>query len=425
VSKSDIKIGIIGLGYVGLPLAVAFARKYPVVAYDIDINRVIVLNQGLDTSRETIPETIQNALVNGLRITADKTDLATANIYIVTVPTPVTASNEPDLTALRAASKLVAQYLKQDDIVIYESTVYPGATEEVCVPILVENSHLVYNKDFFVGYSPERISPGDKEHRLENIIKITSGSTPEIAQKIDKLYQTIIAVGTYLAPSIQVAEAAKVIENTQRDMNIAFVNELAQLFSLMDLDTQEVLKAAGTKWNFLPFQPGLVGGHCIGVDTHYLTYKAKQLGFEPKLIDAGRTINASMGNFVAQRLVKMMLAKDIALKNAKVLVAGITIKENVTDIRNARAVDVVRELASYGLEITVLDTWADVEEVKEVYTIDLVTDINTIKTVFDALIITVAHEDFKNMDFSKVLKDKNVIFDLKSVLEDTVIDGRL
>ncbi len=424
------KIAIIGLGYVGLPLAVAFASKYKVIGFDINQKRVAELKKGFDDTLEVEEELLKSVLVNdfnqkGLSMTHTLQDIADADIYVVTVPTPIDKHKIPDLTPLYKASESVGSILKKGDIVIYESTVYPGATEEDCVPILEKTSGLKFNQDFFAGYSPERINPGDKERTVTKILKVTSGSTPEIAEEIDQLYKSIITAGTYKASSIKVAEAAKVIENSQRDINIAFVNELSKIFRLMDIDTIEVLEAAGTKWNFLPFRPGLVGGHCIGIDPYYLAHKAKEYDYNPEIILSGRRLNDSMGQFVAQETVKMMLKKDIAVKNAKVLVLGITFKENCPDIRNSRAIDVVRELQDYQMQVDVYDPWASAEEVKHEYDLDLITDINKTNNQYDAVLAVVAHKEFKTMDIDKYTKENALIYDVKAIYPKEKSDLRL
>jgi UDP-N-acetyl-D-galactosamine dehydrogenase len=424
------KIAIIGLGYVGLPLAVAFASKYKVTGFDINQKRVAELKKGFDDTLEVEEELLKSVLVNdfnqkGLSMTHTLQDIADADIYVVTVPTPIDKHKIPDLTPLYKASESVGSILKKGDIVIYESTVYPGATEEDCVPILEKTSGLKFNQDFFAGYSPERINPGDKERTVTKILKVTSGSTPEIAEEIDQLYKSIITAGTYKASSIKVAEAAKVIENSQRDINIAFVNELSKIFRLMDIDTIEVLEAAGTKWNFLPFRPGLVGGHCIGIDPYYLAHKAKEYDYNPEIILSGRRLNDSMGQFVAQETVKMMLKKDIAVKNAKVLVLGITFKENCPDIRNSRAIDVVRELQDYQMQVDVYDPWASAEEVKHEYNLGLITDINKTSNQYDAVLAVVAHKEFKTMDIDKYTKENALIYDVKAIYPKEKSDLRL
>ncbi len=430
----NIKIAIIGLGYVGLPLAVEFAKKYPTIGFDINQNRIEQLRNNRDITLETTSDELKSVNVNdksdldtgkGLWFTTNLNDLEQANFYIVTVPTPVDKNNKPDLTPLYKASETVGKYLKKDDIVVYESTVFPGATEEECVPILEKISDLKFNEDFYVGYSPERINPGDKERTVTKILKVTSGSTPEIGKKIDAVYKSIITAGTHLAPSIKVAEAAKVIENSQRDINIAFVNELSKIFKLMDIDTNEVLAAAGTKWNFLPFKPGLVGGHCIGVDPYYLAQKAIQLGYNPEIILAGRRLNDSMGGFVAQETVKLMIKKDINVKDANVLVLGITFKENCPDIRNSRAIDVINELKSFKVNVDVYDPWATVSAVKHEYDLDLISDFKDINKKYDGVIIVVAHDIFKDIDLDDILNENHIIYDVKAMLPKENSDMRL
>jgi len=420
VNLQDKKLAIIGLGYVGLPLAVEFGKKFDTIGFDINEERIKELKEGYDRTLEVDSENLKSA--ERLTYTTDINDIKDANIYIVTVPTPIDSFKRPDLTPLIKASETVGKVLKKGDIVIYESTVYPGATEEDCVPVLEKFSGLKFNEDFFCGYSPERINPGDKEHTVTKIKKVTSGSTPEIAKVVDELYKSIIEAGTHLAPSIKVAEAAKVIENSQRDINIAFVNELAMIFNKMGIDTNEVLEAAGTKWNFLPFKPGLVGGHCIGVDPYYLTHKAQQLGYNPEIILAGRRLNDNMGIFVANQVVKLMIKKGKRIEGAKILVLGITFKENCPDIRNSRVIDVINELKDFGCEVEVYDPWADKEEVKHEYGIDLLTkedklDLNK----YDALVVAVAHNEFKEMDIKK--SDNQVVYDIKGILKEA--DGRL
>jgi UDP-N-acetyl-D-galactosamine dehydrogenase len=423
---NDYKIAVIGLGYVGLPLARLFATKYPVIGFDINENRVRDLNQGIDKTLEIEPKQLQEVLVNenplssrlvkGLFCSSQLEDIENCNIYVVTVPTPVNKNNKPILEPLIMASVTAGKVLKKGDIVIYESTVYPGATEEDCVPILEEYSGLKFNSDFYVGYSPERINPGDKQHTVEKILKITSGSTPEIAKKINKFYGEFIDAGTHMAPSIKVAEAAKVIENSQRDINIAFVNELAKIFNLLDIDTHAVLEAAGTKWNFLPFKPGLVGGHCIGVDPYYLAQKAQEMGYHPEIILAGRRLNDSMGEYVASQVIKLMLKKDLTIKNAKILVLGITFKENCPDVRNTRVVDVVRQLESYEMDVNIFDPWANAEELKKEY--GLISTQEQPNSKFQAIVLCVAHNEFLELDLD-VLKSKNaVVYDVKGVLGD-------
>ncbi len=414
------KLAIIGLGYVGLPLAVEFGKKFETVGFDINKERIEELEKGYDRTLEVDSENLKSA--KKLSFTTKLEDIKDANIYIVTVPTPIDSFKRPDLTPLLKASETVGKVLKKGDIVIYESTVYPGATEEDCVPILEKFSGLKFNKDFFCGYSPERINPGDKEHTVTKIKKVTSGSTPEVAKEVDELYKSIIEAGTHLAPSIKVAEAAKVIENAQRDINIAFVNELAMIFNKMGIDTNAVLEAAATKWNFLKFKPGLVGGHCIGVDPYYLTHKAQQLGYNPEIILAGRRLNDNMGIFVANQVVKLMIKKGKRIEGAKILVLGITFKENCPDIRNSRVIDVINELKDFGCNVDVYDPWADKEEVKEEYGIDLLTKEDNIDlSKYDAIVVAVAHDEFKNMDIKK--SDNQVIYDIKGILKES--DGRL
>lgn len=433
--EAKAKIAVIGLGYVGLPLARLLATKYPVVGFDINQTRIDGLRAGTDSTLEIEDEILQQVLVTGfeksnaddspkgLLCTSELKDIADCNYYIVTVPTPVDKNNSPDLTPLHKASKTVGKVLKEGDIVIYESTVYPGATEEECIPVLEKISKLKFNVDFFAGYSPERINPGDKEHTVDKILKVTSGSTPEIAQKVNQLYQSVITAGTYLAPSIKVAEAAKVIENAQRDINIAFVNELAKIFSLMNIDTQSVLEAAGTKWNFLPFKPGLVGGHCIGVDPYYLAQKAQELGYNSEIILAGRRLNDSMGEYVASQVVKLMIKKEIAVNGARLLMMGITFKENCPDVRNTKIVEVIKALKEYGIKVTVFDPLASPAEVLHEYDLDCETKLDQ-QQKFDAIVLGVAHAEFLEMDITKLQKETAVIYDVKGVLKNGV-DGRL
>jgi len=421
----EFKIAVIGLGYVGLPLAVEFSKKHNVIGFDINKTRVSELNKGIDETLEVTEEDLKSVLNKekiGLKITDNKEDLANCNIYIVTVPTPVDINNRPLLTPLIKSSQTIGEYLKKDDIVIYESTVYPGVTEDVCAPILEEVSGLTFNKDFTCGYSPERINPGDKKHTITKIKKVTSGSTPKTAEIVNNLYASIITAGTHLAPSIKTAEAAKVIENAQRDINIAFVNELAKIFNKLDIDTQAVLEAASTKWNFLPFKPGLVGGHCIGVDPYYLAQKAQEVGYHPEIILAGRRLNDSMGEFVASDFVKLMLNKGKEVKNAKVLMLGITFKENCPDIRNTKAIDVYKSLKSYNIDVDVYDPWADTKEVEEEYSISLVSDITH---KYDGVIHVVSHNEFNKLDLAKFKKEKAVIYDVKGTLNVSIIDKRL
>ena len=420
----DIRIAVIGLGYVGLPLAVEFAKLWPVAGFDINASRVAELRAGRDSTLEV--ETDELAEARRLIVTSELSDIAGCNFYIVTVPTPVDAHKRPDLSALLGASRSVGQVLKPGDIVVYESTVYPGATEEDCVPILERTSGLKFNQDFFAGYSPERINPGDKEHRLATIRKVTSGSTPEAADRIDSVYAAIITAGTYKAESIRVAEAAKVIENTQRDLNIALVNELAIIFEKMGIDTEAVLKAAGTKWNFLPFRPGLVGGHCIGVDPYYLTYKAEAIGYRPEIILAGRRLNDGMGAYVAGRLVKAMLKKRIQVDGARVLIMGLTFKENCPDLRNTRVIDVVRELRDFGVDVDVHDPWADPEHALEEYGLELTPKVEA--GAYDGIVLAVAHRAFADMgaeEIRAVGRAPHVLFDLKGVLSPAEADLRL
>jgi UDP-N-acetyl-D-galactosamine dehydrogenase len=420
----DISIGIIGLGYVGLPLAVAFGKKYQTIGFDLKPDRIAELMAGRDATKEVDAEELRQA--QHLSFTAEREELKTCNYYIVAVPTPIDASKRPNLMPLESASKTVGKYLTKGDIVIYESTVFPGATEDVCVPILERTSGLVFNRDFFCGYSPERINPGDKEHRLSQIIKITSGSTPEIAQIIDTLYRSIIDAGTFLASSIKVAEAAKVIENTQRDVNIALVNELALIFNKLNINTHEVLQAAGTKWNFLPFTPGLVGGHCIGVDPYYLTHKAQEVDYHPAMILAGRRLNDDMGKYIASRVIKLMLKKHIDMSEARILIMGLTFKENCPDLRNTKVVDIIHEFLDYGLMVDVYDPWADPVESMHEYDISLTSDLN--KGSYDAVVLAVAHDQFRAMSVTKITeltKYPSVIFDIKSILPATQVDGTL
>lgn len=424
----NIKIAIIGLGYVGLPLARLFATKFPVIGFDINQSRIAELNSGQDATLEVEEDILKAVLMpsipvdKGLFCSANINDIADCNYYIVTVPTPVDKNNRPDLTPLYKSSETVGKVLKKGDIVIYESTVYPGVTEEECIPVLEKVSGLKFNVDFFAGYSPERINPGDKEHTVEKILKVTSGSTPEIGQKVNELYKSVITAGTHLAPTIKVAEAAKVIENSQRDINIAFVNELAKIFNLLEIDTHAVLEAAGTKWNFLPFKPGLVGGHCIGVDPYYLAQKAQEKGYHPEIILAGRRLNDSMGEYVASQVVKLMIKKGIAINGANLLMLGITFKENCPDVRNTKIVDVVQALADYGIQVTIFDPWAKPEEVKHEY--NLITTNELPSETFDALVLGVAHKEFTTIDFSKMKKENGVLFDVKGILNG-VADGRL
>ena len=423
------KIAIIGLGYVGLPLARLFATKYPVVGFDINQERIKELTAGIDSTLEVDNHTLQAVLVpksteaNGLFCTSALDQIKDCNYYIITVPTPVDKNNRPILTPLIKASETVGAVLKPGDIVVYESTVYPGATQEDCVPVLERVSGLTFNKDFYAGYSPERINPGDKEHTVEKILKVTSGSTPEIGKKVDALYKAVITAGTHLAPTIKVAEASKVIENSQRDINIAFVNELAKIFNLLDINTHDVLKAAGTKWNFLPFKPGLVGGHCIGVDPYYLAQKAQEKGYHPEIILAGRRLNDGMGDYVASQIVKCMIKKDIPVNGANILILGITFKENCPDVRNTKAVDLISSLKDYGANITIHDPWANEQEVLHEY------GLTSLKTLpnqkFDAVVLTVSHNKFKGLDYQSLKNNNAVVYDVKNFIDDTYVDGRL
>ncbi|MDY0987382.1 UDP-N-acetyl-D-glucosamine 6-dehydrogenase [Flavobacterium sp. ACN2] len=426
--EKNIKIAVIGLGYVGLPLARLFATKYSVIGFDINESRVSSLKSGTDTTLEVEDDVLQSVLINktdekeGLYCTTSIADIAECNYYIVTVPTPVDKNNRPDLTPLYKSSETVGKVLKKGDIVIYESTVYPGVTEEQCVPVLEQVSGLKFNEDFFAGYSPERINPGDKEHTVEKILKVTSGSTPEIGLKVDALYKSVITAGTHLAPTIKVAEAAKVIENSQRDINIAFVNELAKIFNLMNIDTQEVLEAASTKWNFLPFKPGLVGGHCIGVDPYYLAQRAQEFGYHPEIILAGRRLNDSMGEYVASQIVKLMIKKGISVNGAELLMLGITFKENCPDVRNTKIVDVIKALKDYGIVVTIFDPLANNDEVNKEYKLETINSLP--EKEFDALVLGVAHSEFLQIDFSSLQKEKSLIYDVKGVLG-SLADNRL
>ncbi len=413
------KIAVIGLGYVGLPLAVEFGKKYKTIGFDINDKRINQLKEGYDLTKEVEIEELQ--LADQLSFTSDSEALREANIFVVTVPTPIDKNRRPDLGPLLTASSTVGKVLKKGDIVIYESTVYPGCTEEDCVPVLERESGMVFNTDFFCGYSPERINPGDKKHRLPDIKKVTSGSTPEIAEKVDQLYKTIIRAGTHKAPSLKVAEAAKVIENCQRDVNISFVNELALIFDRMNIDTRQVLEAAGTKWNFLPFHPGLVGGHCIGVDPYYLTHKSDELGYTPQVILSGRSVNDNMGIFVANKIVKLLIQKHHAVKGSRALMLGITFKENCPDIRNSKAIDIVRELQQFGVEVDIFDPWASSEEVREEYGINLADP----SGIYDAVILAVNHKEFIEIDPSQYTHKNSVVFDVKGIWDAAKVDARL
>ena len=416
---SEIKVAVIGLGYVGLPLSVAAADKYEVLGFDINQKRIKELSGGFDRTGEVSEDELQNA--PRLSYSCSQDDLLNSNFYIVTVPTPVDSNKKPDLTLIEKASRLVGKFIREGDIVIYESTVFPGCTEEICVPILENVSGLEFNKGFFCGYSPERINPGDKNRGVKDILKVTSGSTPEIAEEIDIFYKSIITAGTHKASSIKVAEAAKVIENAQRDVNIAFVNELSLIFNKIGIDTHEVLEAAGTKWNFLPFKPGLVGGHCIGVDPYYLTHKAESLGYRPEVILSGRRINDNMGKHVAQEVVKLMCQKELEVANSKALVLGITFKENCPDVRNTKVVDIIHELEGYKIKVDVYDPLADPEEVEQEYGIKLT---RSIKEDYSAIVFAVSHSEFENIDFANIKKDA-ILYDVKGTLPRNMIDGSL
>ena len=424
MNPQDIQIGIIGLGYVGLPLAVEFGKIFPTFGFDINNKRLEELNSGIDRTLEVTTDELNNS--SKLQLTNDPKQLKACTVYIVTVPTPIDDHKVPDLSAIKNASKIVGGLLDGGNIVVYESTVYPGATEEVCVPILEAKSNLKFNVDFYAGYSPERINPGDKKHRLTNIKKITSGSTPETAEFIDQLYRNIIAAGTHKTSSIKVAEAAKVIENTQRDVNIALINELSLIFNNLNLDTLEILEAAGTKWNFLPFRPGLVGGHCIGVDPYYLTHKAQEIGYNPEVILSGRRINDGMGPYVAESVIKLMTKKKIHVVNSKILILGFTFKENCPDVRNTRVIDIVREFSNYHALIDIYDPWIDINEAEHEYKISFLSELPSTK--YDAIILAVNHSQFKEMGASQIhaLGEKNhILYDVKNVLPKHEVDGRL
>jgi UDP-N-acetyl-D-galactosamine dehydrogenase len=419
-----VKIAVIGLGYVGLPLAIEFSKKYEVLGFDINKSRIKELAEGKDLTLEVSSDELLSS--EDIKFSYNKEHLENYNIYIVTVPTPIDEYKQPDLSPLINASKMLGEYIKKDDIVIYESTVYPGATEEDCIPVIENASGLKYNIDFYAGYSPERINPGDKEHRLTNILKVTSGSNEDVANFVDKLYKSVIEAGTHKASSIKVAEAAKVIENTQRDVNIALINELSLIFDRLEIDTLEVLEAAGTKWNFLPFRPGLVGGHCIGVDPYYLTYKAQSVGYHPEMILAGRRLNDNMGKNVVSRFVKEMVKNGINVGSSRVLIMGLTFKENCPDIRNTKVVDIISELKSYGIIADVMDPWCSPDEVKNEYGIDL--NNNVKEGFYDGIILAVGHDDFKNMgaeNIKKFGKSNHILFDLKYVFDKTHADIRL
>lgn len=431
--EKEYKVAVIGQGYVGLPLALAFAQHYPVIGFDINTQRIESLKQAQDETREADEDQLKVSLmtyqtsggIKGYLPSFERRDLATANVYIITVPTPINQFNAPDLSPLKSASRLVGEVLKEGDIVIYESTVYPGCTEEECIPVLETTSKLQFNRDFYVGYSPERINPGDKVNTLESIVKVTSGSTPVIAEEIDQLYQHIIQAGTHKASSIKVAEAAKVIENAQRDVNISFVNELALIFDRIGIDTQEVLDAAGTKFNFLKFKPGLVGGHCISVDPYYLAHKAIQLGYYPDVILSGRRVNDEIPVFIASKVVKLMVQKNINVSQAKVLLLGFAFKENCPDTRNTKVANIHEELISYGIEVDVYDPWVNPEEVKAEYGIDLITSLDIVKQQYDAVVLTTAHRDFNKFNVRELVHTSGVVFDTKSVLKPNEVDSRL
>lgn len=421
---TQVRLCIIGLGYVGLPLAVEFGKLYPTVGFDLNKARVDELRRGTDATLEVSDEELRGASL--LKFTADAGDIRDCNVFIVAVPTPIDAAKRPNFGPLEGASRTAAKVLKPGDVVVFESTVYPGATEEVCVPILEKGSGLTYNRDFFCGYSPERINPGDKQHRLPSIVKITSGSTPEIARFVDSLYKTIITAGTFAASSIKVAEAAKVIENTQRDVNIALINELALIFEKLEINTGEVLAAAGTKWNFLPFRPGLVGGHCIGVDPYYLTHKAQEVGYHPNMILAGRRLNDDMGHYIAAAVIKKMIKKGIDTANSRILVMGLTFKENCPDLRNTRVIDIVSEFQEYGIPVDVYDPWVSSAEAKKEYGIPLVQSLE--KDTYSALVIAVAHRQFTELSIAELrslCKEKAVIFDVKGLFPRDQVDGCL
>jgi UDP-N-acetyl-D-galactosamine dehydrogenase len=427
MKQKGYKIAIIGLGYVGLPLAIEFGKKYNVLGFDINISRVDELKRGEDRTQEADLEGMKYAMGlsgdAGLSFSSNTEDLMNCNVYIVTVPTPIDQFKAPDLTPLINASEMLGKVLKPSDIVIYESTVYPGCTEEDCVPVLEKFSGLKYNIDFYCGYSPERINPGDKVNTLTKIKKVTSGSTPEIANKVDELYASIITAGTHKAPSIKVAEASKAIENAQRDVNISFVNELALIFDRIGIDTNDVLEAAGTKWNFLKYKPGLVGGHCIGVDPYYLAHKAESLGYHPEVILSGRRVNDNMGMYVANKVVKLMIGKRHVIKGANALILGITFKENCPDVRNTKVVDIYNELVQFGINVDVYDPWADAAEVKHEYGVDILTSLTDKK--YDAVIVAVAHNEFLSIDFKKYNANNSVIFDTKACIDRSLVDGRL
>ena len=417
------QIAVIGLGYVGLPLARLFSTKYKTIGFDLNQSRINELMSGHDTTLEVEDELLQEAIKNGFVCTANIEDIRDCNFYVIAVPTPVDKNRNPDLTPLINASVTVGKVISKGNVVVYESTVYPGVTEDECIPVVEKTSGLKFNIDFFAGYSPERINPGDKEHTVEKILKVTSGSTPEIGKYVDEVYKSVIAAGTHLAPSIKVAEAAKVIENSQRDINIAFVNELSKIFNLMDIDTQDVLAAAGTKWNFLHFKPGLVGGHCIGVDPYYLAQSAQRYGYHPEIILAGRRMNDDMGKYVSSQTVKLMISKGIQIKNSKILILGFTFKENCPDVRNTKVIDIYSALQEYHADVSIYDPWANQTEVKHEYGIEIKKEIPT--DTFDAIILTVAHDEFKQLEIDKLKKNVSVVFDVKGFLPKEKTDGRL
>jgi UDP-N-acetyl-D-galactosamine dehydrogenase len=419
----EIEIAVIGLGYVGLPLARLFSTKYKTVGFDVNVERIKALMSGHDTTLEISDELLRVALENGFVCTSNLEDIRDCNFYIVTVPTPVDKNRNPDLSPLYEASKTIGRVISNGDIVVYESTVYPGVTEDECVPIIEKVSGLKFNVDFFAGYSPERINPGDKLHTVEKIKKVTSGSTMEIGRKINEIYASVIEVGTYLAPTIKVAEAAKVIENAQRDINIAFVNELSKIFNRMGIDTQDVLAVAATKWNFLPFKPGLVGGHCIGVDPYYLAQCAQQYGYNPEIILAGRRMNDSMGEYVADQIIKLMIRKQIQVWNADIIIFGFTFKENCPDVRNTKVIDIINDLKSYNIRVDIYDPWVNSDVTKKEYGLDIMPEQPQKK--YDVVVLAVPHEDFRNIDLMPLLKEPHIVYDVKNVLDTNIIDGRL
>jgi len=432
--KKNYKIAIVGLGYVGLPLAIEFGKKFSTIGFDINKNRINCLNNGIDETLEIDSDILKQVLVsniedfnsrNGLFLTTQSNQIKDSNVFIITVPTPIDKNNRPDLSPLFKATEIVGNVLKKGDIVIYESTVYPGVTEDECVPVLEHTSGLKFNLDFFCGYSPERINPGDKEHTVSKILKITSGSNEETASIVDELYNTIITAGTHLAPSIKVAEAAKVIENAQRDINIAFINELAKIFNRLDIDTNDVLDAAGTKWNFLRFRPGLVGGHCIGVDPYYLAQKAQEVGYHPEIILSGRRLNDGMGEYVAKEVIKLMVKRDIKINNSKVLILGFSFKENCPDIRNTKVMDIVRSLDEFGVNITIFDPWVDPQEVKRQYNQDSIRELSPLHKSFDAIILAVAHSDFLKLNLASLRGNKSIVYDIKGILPKLETDACL